>query len=154
MQPGDRLVCVLVTQLANGAVFSQWPLHITLVPWFRSEVSSELLVELFSESLEDVQPFEVEVAGEATFGYRGRKTVSLIKQPSPLEEIEGRVRHILKTNSSWIVDESTKATRSFRPHVTFQKNECLHEGDRFVCDQLYIIEQKGDHKLVAGTVGL
>lgn len=154
MKPGDRLVCVLVTKLKNGAVFTQWPLHITLVPWFRCDVSIEQLVELLSASLEEAQPFDIEVAGEAAFGYQGRKKVSLIKQPSPLEDVEQRIRHILKQHSSWIVDESTKAKRSFRPHVTFQQDERLHEGDHFLCDRLYIVEQAGEHKRVTGTLDL
>jgi 2'-5' RNA ligase len=152
MKPGDRLVCALVEPLPLGASFKDWPLHITIVPWFRTDVPSDSLASEMSAALKDIDPFEVVMDGTAKFG-RG-KTVNLAQLPTPLTEVETRVRQILKLHQAWLVDETTKHQRPFRPHVTAQKSVRLQEGDNWRCDRLYIIEQKGDHKEVRALAAL
>ncbi len=154
MVPDDRLVCALVRPLAVGDIFQDWPLHITIVPWFRSQTPPLELARLLQQQLVGIEPFRVDVDGEAAFGYRGRKQVNLITLPSPIIAMEEQIRRVLKSRSSWIVDESTKKLRSFRPHITFQRTERLHAGDSFQCGEVYIIEQKGGHKVVAAVITL
>lgn len=152
MRPGDRLVCMLIKPLERGARFKAWPLHITIIPWFRvPENNAELLADL-RRRLEPFQPFEATVNGEARFG-KGR-LVNLIAQPSPLTSVARQVRVYLHLRGAWIVDETTKVRRPFRPHVTIQGDTRLQRGDRIYCDQLTVVEQYGDYKEVIGNVRL
>jgi 2'-5' RNA ligase len=150
MKPGDRLVCVFVGKPAAGFEFKDWPLHVTIVPWFRTEVVSSELAREINEKLSDIEPFKAQANGAAKFGRN--KSVRLIKQPTPFMEVEPRVRQVLKQHQAWLVDETTKKYRSYKPHVTEQKNARLNEGDSFWCDRIYIVEQKGAHKTAVAEV--
>jgi 2'-5' RNA ligase len=152
MQPGDRLVCAFVQPLQAGDTFKQWPLHVTVVPWFRSDLSSDDLAGRLEGQLQDSEPFEVVMDGEVHFGRN--KLVNLVVQPTPFTKIEEQVRGVIKSHGAWIVDESTKAKRAFRPHVTAQKDERLQQADTFVCGQLYVVEQKGGIKQIVEVVEL
>lgn len=154
MVPGDRLVVVFVEQKQVGDTFKTWPLHITIVPWFRAETSSDELAAEICEGLADLEPFKAIVAGTAGFGRGGRKPVNLIQEPTFLSEVEQTVRNVLKRCASWLVDETTKIKRTFRPHVTHQGAEQVYEGDILMINRLYIIEQKGGYKEIAATVSL
>lgn len=154
MQPGDRLVCALVGPLAVETSFVAWPLHVTVVPWFRMNLPTAKLAAGLQRLLGGMKPFRVTVHGEAHFGHRGRKLVSLVALPTPLITIEAQVRDFLKAHEAWIADESTKRHFAYRPHVTLQRTRRLAEGEGFVCGRLYIIEQLGDAKIVTAAVEL
>ncbi len=154
MQPGDRLVCAFLENRETGETFTDWPLHITIVPWFRTEVTSDVLAEEMQAAMRDIEPFEAVAGGEAGFGYKGQKLVNLILTPSSLEDIEKAVREVLHGHNAWMVDETTKIRRVFRPHVTKNTSGRVYEGDVFPINSIYIIEQKGVRKEITGKISL
>jgi hypothetical protein len=155
MKPGDRLVCAFVKPPGDrGTQFTEWPLHVTIVPWFRSDISSEKLAAELQFELADIAQFPVMAGPSAGFGYKKGKTASLIQLSTPFTEIEPRVRRTLKQQKAWLVDETTRQRHEYKPHVTNQKSGRLHKGDKFYCDRLYIIEQKGSHKQITASVAL
>lgn len=154
MLAGDRLVCALVDPVARGASFSVWPLHITVVPWFRVALTSAELERELQDRLQTVASFTVGVDGEAHFGHSGRKLVNLIRLPSAFTVIEQQIRRFLQRQGAWIVDETTKRSRPYQPHITVQTHERLATGTSFICDRLYLIEQEGDAKRVVGVMEL
>lgn len=154
MLPGDRLLCAFLENRSAGETFTDWPLHVTIIPWFRAEVASDELANIIKQKLASMSSFMYTVAGEAGFGYKGRKLVNLIVQPSPLDSIEKYVRSVLHEQRAWIVDETTEATRTFRPHITSLKTGRVHEGDSLLCDTLYIVEQKGEYKEIVSRIDL
>jgi hypothetical protein len=156
MMPGDRLVCVLPKPLAVHNEFKNWPLHVTIVPWFRLGLDTRQITNDLSEVLYSVKSFSVVMSEEnVRFGHQKGKLATLVRLPSPLIEIEQIVRSYLRNQNAWMVDESTKRLRcAFRPHITAQLNGSLHEGDSFWCDGLYIVEQKGGYKEIVGKVGV
>lgn len=153
MIPGDRLYCALVESLKVGDTFTNWPLHVTLVPWFRTDISSARLSSDIQRRLQAIKPFTVSVAGEERFGAK-RRTVNLVAEPTLLVDIEHIARGQLYELGAWIVDETTEVRQAFRPHVTEQAATRLHAGDIFRCDALYIVEQKGDYKEIVSRVML
>jgi 2'-5' RNA ligase len=154
MRPGDRLFCCFIDPHAEGEVFKEWPLHITLIPWFRTGVSSSELCQETQTLMAGIGPFDAITGGEAGFGRGGTKLVNLIELPSPLQDIEIALWRMLKSHDTWIVDETVKFERTFRPHVTVQKNSRRVKGDIVRCDSLYIIEQKGDYKEIVSRIHL
>lgn len=145
MQPGDRLICALVVPRPPGYRFKDWPLHVTIVPWFRVGMSSEELAEDLRKQLVGSKPFVVAVGAEARFGYKERKQVNLVAAPL-LMRLEGQTRRFLHAQEAWVVDEADQTRRGFRPHVTVQKNDRLQTGDTFQCDRLYVVAQHGGYK--------
>jgi 2'-5' RNA ligase len=153
MQLGDRLICVFVTPQTVGSCFKQWPLHITIVPWFRLKTDSSQISDGLQKSLSPFGAFEVRVGEKTRFGPKRNRPAHLL-EPGAFPELERRVRSYLHKKRAWLVDETTKVRRAYRPHITFQGDERLSEGGTVFCDRLYIVEQKGDHKTVESEIYL
>jgi hypothetical protein len=137
MLPGDRLIVAFLEEHTEGHTFEDWPLHITIVPWFRNEVPTEDI------SIE-----------AANFGRNGQKAVELVRTPTPLMAIERLVRRYLHRQGSWIVDETTRVQRSFRPHITRQATEQAKPQQQFYIPILCIVEQRGDYKEITAVIHL
>jgi 2'-5' RNA ligase len=154
MLPGDRLICGFVERLELGFQFKTWPLHITVVPWFRLDAPSDAMAQGLEQALHTIRPFEATGADQTMFGPRRQRPATLLQQPTPFSDIEQKVRTYLHKKRAWLVDETTKLRREYRPHVTAQRERRLEQGTVFQCERLYIVEQKGDHKEVVGVVNL
>ena len=154
MQAGDRLAAILLHPLTTGARFQDWPLHITLVPWFRPANGTAELTVLLEAALGGIRPFEITVGKDAFFGYHGRKLVSLIQMDDSLALIERTIRRIIKDRGGWIADEKTRRKRTFYPHVTVQGMQRVHQEDHIFIDRFTMIEQEGSGKNVVGEVML
>jgi 2'-5' RNA ligase len=154
MLPADRLVVVFLGPHAKGEQFRDWPLHITIVPWFRNELSAEDIARQLAAELRAIMPFVATVGESTQFGYKGRKTVELIQTPTPLVTVEKIVRRFLKSQQSWIVDETTKKRLAFRPHVTRQGEMRTQKSGQIPIESISIVEQHGGYKEVVGVVNL
>lgn len=154
MKPGDRLICAFTKALPADSQFIDWPLHVTVVPWFRLALNSELITANL-ERLLGTTAFIVQMGEEnVQFGHQKDKRATLVQLPSPFTQLEQLVRGYFHDQHAWLVDESTSQRQEFRPHMTVQRTNGLHAGDTFQCDQLYIVEQKGPHKEVTGEIRL
>lgn len=154
MKPGDRLVAAFVSSQEVGTAFSAWPLHITIVPWFRLPDETRAITEGLAKALSHMVPFEAAGGETAMFGPRKNRPATLIVRPTPFVAIERKIRNYLLKKRAWLVDETTKRHFDFRPHVTVQNEQKLSAGEVFVCDRLYIVEQKGGNKEIVGEVML
>lgn len=154
MLPGDRLVCVLVEHQEVGRQFTDWLLHVTVVPWFRLGQPSEQIVAGLERALAAIQPFDARADVTAKFGPKKNRPARLVGPTKPFEEVENKVRNYLHKKRAWLVDETTKKSRQFRPHVTVQKSGELKEGETFKVFALYIVEQKGDYKEIVAEITL
>lgn len=154
MKPGDRLVCALVDPIEVGTTFQEWPLHVTIVPWFRLDMPSDRMASMLASNLAQIHSFDVRLDGTDHFGKARKKLVHLVAAPSPLWDIEYIVRALLHRQRAWIADETTKSKRSYLPHITHQAHAAPQDGSSFSCTALYIIEQQGEHKMIMGKVEL
>ncbi|HET9098407.1 MAG TPA: 2'-5' RNA ligase family protein [Candidatus Saccharimonadales bacterium] len=154
MVPGDRLVCAVVKPIPLGSVFASWPLHVTIVPWFRSNYDSKTLAADLTQALQGFPSFLATVGKTAWFGRMNNKEVNLIERPTPFLNLEKKVRQILHEKSSWFADESTRRRRPFAPHVSVQPGDRMTLGEEFLCDRIYLVEQLGDKKKVVEVIQL
>src|SRR5665647_80127 len=99
MLPGDRLICALVNNQPVGTVFKDWPLHITIVPWFRLDMSSSQLAERLQKHYIGSRAFQVTVENESQLGYKKRKLVNLVAAPE-LMKLEGQTRRLLHAHKA------------------------------------------------------
>jgi 2'-5' RNA ligase len=152
MLPGDRLICAFVNPQSVGTSFSKWLLHVTIVPWFRLDTAPEQIAAGLQKALVTIEPFEVTAVGEALFGPRKNRPALVLNEDSPFADIEAKVRQYLHKKRAWLVDETTKRPRQFRPHVTLQADSKLQVGETFRCSKLYIVEQKGDYKQIVSEI--
>jgi 2'-5' RNA ligase len=151
MLPGDRLACLFVDALSVGSQFRQWPLHVTLVPWFRLASDSESLAHGLELALRNLAPFTVRAGSAAHFGPR-KRLVRLLEASEELRTVEHKVRSYLHKKRAWLVDETTKRHYDFRPHVTARAEQQLGADAQLRVERLYIVEQKGDYKEIVSEV--
>lgn len=137
-----------------GYCFAVWPLHVTVMPWFRHRDDSALLAAGLGRAFSAVPPFEAEMLGQAMFGPRKNRLVRLVKAPTNFTLLEQRARAYLHKKHACLVDETTKVRPEYCPHVTEQGDLYLRDGDTFRCDRLYIVEQKGQYKVVMNEIVL
>lgn len=145
MLPGDRLACLFVEARRVGERFKRWPLHVTIVAWFRLDTPSEQLGLGLQRALHAVEPFTVQTGGEARFGPR-KRLVRLLEDSMPLTDIEHKTRAYLHKKRALLIDETTRRHYDFWPHVTTQGEQALGAGAILRFERLYIVEQKGDYK--------
>jgi 2'-5' RNA ligase len=154
MQPGDRLICAFLEPPVSGAQFKTWPLHVTIVPWFRLSDSSTQIASGLQVALREVKVAVISTGDEAQFGPRGNRQVRLLWPVEQLELIEAKVRNYLHKKRAFMLDETTKKPYNFRPHITAQNGFLLPESVPIRIAQLYIVEQKGDYKEIVSEMNL
>lgn len=132
----------------------RWPLHVTIIPWFRLSDSTELITRGLAQAYKPIAPFMAVAEAEAMMGPKRNQPVVLLAGPTPFRDIEQRTRTYLHKKRAWLVDETTKRQRPFRPHVTNQLQDRLYPGDAFKTDNIYMVEQEGGHKQVVGEITL
>lgn len=153
MYPGDRLLCFFV-QPVERSEFRGWPLHITVVPWFRLALPATKLSADLAAAFAKFRVFDIRVAGEAFFGRRHSRVVDLLEASAEMSTIEQACRQYLHAQNAWIVDETTRRRFAYRPHVTRQGNVRVYGGDVIRCQSVCIVEQHGDYKTVVDKVEL
>jgi hypothetical protein len=154
VQPGDRLICALLKPLEAGHKFKEWPLHITVMPWFRLDDASDRIAAGLGRAFTCVGPFSARTGREVRLGPKKNRPGRVLEPAGSFPELEKRTRRYLHKKRAWLVDETTHARRPYLPHVTYQRNDALAAGRIIDCERLYVIEQKGNHKQVVAEVPL
>lgn len=154
MLPGDRLLCALVRPQPIGGRFASWPLHVTVVPWFRLADSSDAVAAGLAAAVATIATFEARAGEAVRLGPKKNRPARLVRLPTAFMDIEPRVRKYFHKKRAWLVDETTKRRHDYRPHVTFQQAGELGAGQTFHVERLYIIEQKGDYKEIVADIRL
>jgi len=152
VKPGDRLIAVFVNRQDVGTRFSSWLLHVTIVPWFRLPDKTEVIVSGLKGALSCEIPFELFSGEVALFGIQKDRPATLIVESDAIIRVEQKIRGYLMKKRAWIVDTTTRRSYTFRPHVTFQAQERLSGGEKFLCDRVYVVEQIGNYKEIVGEV--
>lgn len=151
MRPGDRLWCAFIEPQNSGDSFNAWPLHVTLVPWFRVAAPNDVLAAATQQAIAGVDPFTFTIGQETMFGHNASKGANIVKPPTPFSDLERRLRLLLAERGAWIIG----GHRTYRPHVTVQAARRVHAGEHYWCDACYLVEQKGGGvKQVAAKVML
>jgi 2'-5' RNA ligase len=129
---GEFVVVCMRQAIAVGTRFTQWPLHLTLVPWFTAPD-----IETVQAALEPVlrltSPFTVDVGDRAYFGQR-KLPVKLLKPSPQLHALHGLLLSKLEEQGWPITGRYTG--QHYKPHIT-QKAGLDAEGE-FVIGAVYI----------------
>jgi 2'-5' RNA ligase len=132
--PEEFVIVCLWEPIGIGTRFTQWPLHITLMPWFTApDVTTVKAVLTPAVSL--LSPFWVEVGEQDYFGQR-KLPVKLIRHNAKLQALHGLLLSKLEEQAWPITGRYTG--QHFRPHVT-RKAGIDAEG-RLLIDAIYIAQ--------------
>ncbi|WP_022890826.1 2'-5' RNA ligase family protein [Agromyces italicus] len=135
-----RFVVVLpLSPLSVGDEFTvaQWPLHVTLVEPFETELDADALCTAIAAGAESsgVRPITVTVGDDAMFGPRRDILVSLVRDGGEIATL--RVEAIAALRAEGV--ELRRVRSDFRPHVTAKRHWRVHRGDRLELGTLALV---------------
>jgi 2'-5' RNA ligase len=144
-QTGDTILVHFLKPQPVGQRFryrhNEWPLHITLVPWFFTEKQVELLRAL-TAAAEWVQPFTVELQKTAWFDEDTKVT---LVGGAGLPELHQRLLEVVAANNGQLAN-TTWVGKTYKPHVTHHQDAVPPaKGSKIVVDNISLVRLKPEN---------
>jgi 2'-5' RNA ligase superfamily len=130
MLPGDRLIVAFLRPRTVDTAFERWPLHITIVPWFRSKVSTTELQQKLVEAYANIGPFSTSVGPEEQFGYHAAVTVNVLAIPNGFEHLQERTVKVLEELAIPVVAHHWDPN-DFRAHIHISRVNMWQKANRY-----------------------
>ena len=135
-----------IEQASLGTIFTKWPLHITLVPWFIYDGAVDDLAERIVDKLKGLKAFEVQVLSLKMFGPNKDIPVRLVEKTKPMMSLHARLYHLLVSIGCQVEKEEYN-TLDYMPHITVRGNRQIDSGVRLSIDSIDLIKNLQDgHK--------
>jgi hypothetical protein len=139
---GDLIIVHLVEAFDSGLIFnrSAWPLHITLIPWFKCKNKDMLSARLHKTSAR-ISAFTAMVADEQMFGPNKNIAVNVFQTQTQLRDLHEKLADSLKVQGVEF-QESHYMFDKFRAHITRQTSDNRHKdpGDEINVDNFCLAE--------------
>jgi len=151
-----RYVVVLPLEpLAVGEVFTvaQWPLHVTLVEPFETDLDADALVAALAGVAREAapRPISVAVGDDAMFGPRRDIPVSLVRDGGEIAAL--RAATIARLRELGV--DLVRLRPDFRPHVTAKRHGRVHRGERLDLGTVALVRlrppETSHHGRIAGS---
>lgn len=138
METGSLILVVMVEPPAISYSFRRkrmdWPLHITLIPWFKT-VDEQAVIESIKRALGAIPSFELTVGSDTMFG---ETSVSLIADPEPIVDLHNVLLETVAQNvvfsqmPNWIGNE-------YQPHITHHDDSRLADGQKVTVKDVTVV---------------
>jgi hypothetical protein len=141
-------------EVGDGFSLSAWPLHLTVLPNFVTELEVAAVGRVLDEVSRGTSPIVARVAGSALFGRGENIPVSLVAESPALVRLH---RLLLEGARGFdaVLENPAFSGDAFRPHITATKTGRAVEGDRLVLAQLALVDMAPDgdqrHRRVVWT---
>ncbi len=149
-----RFVVVLpLVPLAAGDEFTvaDWPLHVTLVEPFSTELTEAELARVLEPLASDASVIRAAAGAAELFGRRRDVPVTLVRDGGELAALRERAVAAL----GGVGVELGRSRLEFRPHVTHKRHGRLRFGDSVVLECLALIDMRppegSHHRRVAAA---
>ena len=139
-------VTFLFRALAVGETFSPDELHLTVIPWFVTELPEDEVIMSFKLHFAGQKPFEITIGELKDFRSGRRISVNLAK---PVR----RLKAFHKTTLDWMKDlegrwavKSPFVARDYVPHIRRRRGRNLSEHDKVELKNISLIKalRRGD----------
>lgn len=137
----EYVTCALIDEHNTGDTFTDWPLHITLVPWFLLNDITKFKNDL-TDILQDDHQIQVAVDEERVWG---PNTVNIIAYDRSLHDIHERMISLAETAGRVLVNKQYTG-ENYTPHITHQKSLSKQPGDLIIIKYVYVIERNSTTK--------
>jgi hypothetical protein len=138
------MVCHMLEKAPEGFQFSEWPLHLTVVPWFRVEEGALLNTLLAIEATaKKVGSFAIKAKGDAWYGPKGDVPVTEVEDTTggKLVKLHLGLLQGIQHSGGTILD-LTYTGESYSPHVSLTKNGSSLQRDRVIhCSNITVVEK-------------
>jgi 2'-5' RNA ligase len=144
-RPGDCVLVSLLQPLAPAERFRHWPLHFTVMPWFRTPLSDQDIHAEFGNIIHSFPRFTLTMGQEAYFGHDGKVPVRVAQSPNQLEKLHTELFAMMQQHPKFHILDMQHCGKNFRAHVTLHTDEPLREGDIVACNELQLVRLSHIH---------
>jgi len=139
MAKGEHLVVVMLEPMPLDQEFEEWPLHITLVPWFPAKDKSKL-DDLLAKIAGEHPKLKVTAGKKDIWGKRNQFEVNLINDPGGLHRLHWDVYHTLERNG-FPIHQKEHLGDKYRPHFIYHPDNSVKKGDELSISKFALIRQ-------------
>jgi len=135
------VIVASLESLTGGTSFatSRFPLHMTLVPPFRVDCELPTLIAAVKRVSRETECLLAEVIGHEQFGPNADIAVALILPIESVLNAHSRLTEVLRP-LGWVAKEPHYNGEGFRPHITGTDDKHVRLGERFLLNQIAVIE--------------
>jgi len=149
-------VAFLFRDLAAGETFKPDVLHLTVIPWFVTEVTQEQVIKAFVNKFTRLKQFEITIGETGEFKSRRRISVNFVA-PSPwITDIHARALDWLaELQGRWAV-KTPHVGDDYIPHIRRRKGHNFSEFEKVRLTGLSLVSafRRGDdQRTVIARVG-
>ncbi len=131
---GQLIIVHLVEKRSAGDVFprkrADWPLHITLVPWFATNSDESGLLHALHAYCRETAAFIIQVGPEEKFGSGGDVPVNTIRNQAEIEQLHDALLKVVQEHGgAWEGEASARSGigQKYRAHITHHvKDGVIH----------------------------
>lgn len=135
----EHVVAIILEPAKVGYEFTDWPLHITIVPWF--PCNDERRLDKILEQLAKTHTcFEVNVGGTEKFGPNRNVPVNLIDESEELTKLHWTVFKVLQENNFGI-HQKEFIGEGYRAHISQQKHGKMNKGQKLKISSFTLVKQ-------------
>ncbi len=148
----DRYVLAhMVEPIRVGKIFSKWPLHITVLPWFTYRSDLEALHRHVRAALDEQRPIKTTVGKKVFFN-----RTTPVHEVSPIDSLQAeheRLVELVQKNGDFSVHTGYTG-KAYRPHITVRGERSIEPGRVLKLDDLYIVgaEPQGNARTVLARI--
>jgi hypothetical protein len=139
-----RYVTVLPLEplaVGDGFSVSSWPLHVTIVPTFETELSPQAVGAAIDFATVGQAPITAVVGEDAMFGSFATVRVALVTPSPPLDTLH-RVSLAGVAALGAVFDDPQFIGDGYRPHVTATRRRRSNPGDILRLSQIALVDMK------------
>lgn len=136
----ENIVAIVLERVQLGKEFIEWPLHITIVPWFHG-YNPKKLDELLESLASRHQPFSATVGKIEGFGPKKDVKVNVIDDCPELDNLHLDVFNKLEENG-FIIHQKIFVGRGYRAHITRQLHAWLDEKKKIRIGSVSLVRQE------------
>ena len=145
----EYILIALLDDHRPGDAFAQWPLHVTLVPWF-----SPLDLNQFIEELKSKAGMYTQIT--STVGEQriwGPHTVNVIDRVPVLQELHTELLALVRLHGRLLINEQYTG-ENYTPHITHQADISAYQNSSVIISGLYLIDRPsgGGMKTVVANI--
>jgi 2'-5' RNA ligase len=133
-------ITYLLKDLQVGDNFKPGVLHLTVIPWFVTELAGGQITEIFSEYFKNQPSFKVQVSKITDFKHKRKIPVNLVKPTSELIALHQKALELFEAlGARWAVRVAHAGT-DYVPHIRRRPGGRIKEGDELKISSIYLIQ--------------
>ncbi len=132
------MACFMLEDKPTHYRFSEWPLHLTLAPWFNIDnVDLPKFIDLLDNLFDQSGPLMIRLKDKQWFGHNREVPVMIVDDNERLIKLHESLLSGINQIGRIIATDHTG--NNYRPHITLKDNHKLTSGRKFDLNKIYIV---------------